>query len=502
MKNFLRVGVPVVIVFGVVFIITLAQRYTTDGDDPLQGMSNVGPAKPLKAREVPLQFFTLQAVSGYSDPAASKPHLKYWNPSVEVGQYGSLEYLCVNKNDKPVKVNVARASCTCVGTHLGIVPPPAWHQYQRASILTAGPFAPASPLLAVAAHLELNKATQWDTLRSPAENSKEIIDNTISIPPTDPKYGPQVAFFRLGWTGKSPPEPKVISAEVYAQLPDGMLNNTKVEAHISTVTAFAIFRRDSAAGFAISPDLTLDDLREGGVTSREIFLISATRQHPVYTASFGDSNDWCVTVSEPKPASEEDLKNFEAYVAADSKAVKAIKSVYKAIVTIRERSERTVEGQKQMKQLDLGVLERRLKISSLNDNTEPSEHTISVRCRVYGELAIIAGAESGRIELGNSFPASEDRSKDIVILAERPGLDITWVEKETNPSYLKVLVEPMAPLEGRKRWRVRVTVPKGKLFSALPANSAIVITTNDPMPRRILIPVRGMAADTGSRPDL
>jgi hypothetical protein len=47
-----------------------------------------------------------------------------------------------------------------------------------------------------------------------------------------------------------------------------------------------------------------------------------------------------------------------------------------------------------------------------------------------------------------------------------------------------------------------VTVPKGKLYGALPADSKIVLTTTDANPRRIRIPIRGMSADTGRGPDL
>ena len=45
--------------------------------------------------------------------------------------------------------------------------------------------------------------------------------------------------------------------------------------------------------------------------------------------------------------------------------------------------------------------------------------------------------------------------------------------------------------------RLRVTVPKGSLYGALPPNSAVILTTAGPNPRRLRIPVRGTAYDSG-----
>ena len=101
------------------------------------------------------------------------------------------------------------------------------------------------------------------------------------------------------------------------------------------------------------------------------------------------------------------------------------------------------------------------------------------------------------MDLGRSFPADQDRSHDVVLLADSPGLDLSLAAAETTPNYLKVKLDRLDPIDGRNQWRLRVTLPKGSLFGALPENSGVVLTTTGPNPRRLRIPVRGMTYDSG-----
>ena len=114
---------------------------------------------------------------------------------------------------------------------------------------------------------------------------------------------------------------------------------------------------------------------------------------------------------------------------------------------------------------------------------------------MFGELTILSGAESGKVELGNSFPADRDQSKTVILVADRPGLELTLAAEETTPNYLKVQLDQLEPLAGRKQWRLKITVPKGSLYGALPDTSAVILKTNTP--RRFRLPVRGMTYDSG-----
>jgi hypothetical protein len=169
------------------------------------------------------------------------------------------------------------------------------------------------------------------------------------------------------------------------------------------------------------------------------------------------------------------------------------KCTYKMEIAVAERSESTIDGKKVRHQLDLGPFERQLKITGVDAGTM----TVPVRGRVLGDVRFLSGAPDGKIDLGSSFPSTADRSSDVDLVAERPGLGLAISANETIPNFLKVKLEPLEPLDGLNHWRLRVTVPKGSLLGALPPDSVIVLTTTDPTPRKLRLPVRGMTYDSG-----
>ena len=48
---------------------------------------------------------------------------------------------------------------------------------------------------------------------------------------------------------------------------------------------------------------------------------------------------------------------------------------------------------------------------------------------------------------------------------------------------------------GKKQWTLQVTVPPDRADGRMPADSNVVLTTNETPPRRIRIPVRGHASN-------
>jgi hypothetical protein len=223
-----------------------------------------------------------------------------------------------------------------------------------------------------------------------------------------------------------------------------------------------------------------------------VFLFSHTRRQLLYSLS-ADRPDPCVTWTEPVPASEDEVRALTEFIGREGKAAARPKSVYKTVVTVRERVEVEADGKRQLHQLDLGAFERRLTVSALDGGTV---HPI-LKGRVIGDVTFLGGAPDGRVDLGKSFPADQDRTENVVLLADSPGLDLTLVTAETTPNYLKVKLDRLDPIDGRNQWRLRVTVPKGSLFGALPDTSGVVLTTTGPNPRRLRIPVRGMTYDSG-----
>jgi hypothetical protein len=193
------------------------------------------------------------------------------------------------------------------------------------------------------------------------------------------------------------------------------------------------------------------------------------------------------------PASDQELFNLREFISRGEHPMRRIKTLYKTEVTVRERVEVDTGGKKELRQLDLGAFERKYTATAAN----AGNWALRVRGRVLGDVTFPTGAENGRIELGTSFPADQDRTRDVSILADRPGLELSLVDAETIPNYLKAKLDLVEQIGGRNRYRLRVTVPKNTLFGALPENSVIVLKTNATTPRRLRIPVRGMTFDSG-----
>ena len=119
--------------------------------------------------------------------------------------------------------------------------------------------------------------------------------------------------------------------------------------------------------------------------------------------------------------------------------------------------------------------------------------TLVLKGRVFGDVTLLSGAETGQVELGQSLAADQTHSKDVYLLAERSGLDLTLEKADIFPSYLqesKLEARP-ADKDGRKSWVLHVILPKNSLFGHLPESSSIVVKTTGPNPRRFRIPVRG-----------
>jgi hypothetical protein len=496
MKSFTRVLLPILLVFGVVAGITYVQLYS-DPDTPTEGPRDAQERKTANLGP-PLKFFTLKVAAprmergedGEVRVARHLLHLKYWEPDVEVGAPGHYDFWCQNRHPEPVTVRVQSTNCQCAGVEMALVPTAALKEYTAASALAAGPLSPAAGPAAALAHVLFERQLKWVPLNIQGDRHDQIVPAAAG--PADPQF----ALIRLSWSGKDPVGPKNINADVYYSLPDGVPSAQRLEADISVVPAFYPIRRSGPSTWAPVTELAMGDLGPGTVSTQEFFLASSTRSQLLYKAA-ADPADPGITVSDPVPASPAEWASLTDFIHQERKAeddkvsLRRPKSLYKVKVTVRERTE--VLGEKDPHHLDLGPLDRKLMVSAADGGAIP----LPVRGRVHGEVRIRTGSSDGRIDLGNSFSAAEDRSKDVILLADRPGLDLTLMAQETRPNYLRVKLDPLEPVGGRKQWRLRVTVPKGSLYGALPEDSGVLLKTNDPVPRRFRLPVRGMTYDSG-----
>jgi hypothetical protein len=479
MKSIIRVALPILLVAGLVFGITFIWMYSSGDQGPEMSQGKDGG----KGAEQALKFFSRTAAA--SKPDVTPKHLQYWESESEVGAPGHFEFLCQNRHSNPVTVRVPRTNCQCAGAELAVIPPDAYQEYLVHSAVALGPFCPAPGPLAALAHAGLDRRLTW----GPLMKGEDRHDQTV--PAADPNSGPQFAFVKLAWTGKGEPGPKFIAADLYASIGDGTPSHTELGVETNVVPAFDMLKRDGAM-WGTGREVTVGDLHENGVYKQTVYFGSATR--PVLVMSIeGEVNDPCITWSEPVPASDQELLSLREFISRGEHPMRRIKTLYKTEVTVRERLEVDTEGKKELRQLDLGAFERKYTATAAN----AGNWALRVRGRVLGDVTFPTGAENGRIELGTSFPADQDRTRDVSILADRPGLDLTLVDAETVPNYLKAKLDLVEQIGGRNRYRLRVTVPKNTLFGALPENSVIVLKTNSTVPRRLRLPVRGMTFDSG-----
>src|SRR5687767_2417237 len=124
MKSLLRIGLPILLVAGVVFGITFIQMYSPDDSE---GDVKPGDGPKIAAKEPALKFFTTRAV--VTTPTSTPKHLWYWDSSVEAGAPGHFEFWCENRHPQPVKVNVSSTNCQCAGAEMAVVPPDAYRDY-------------------------------------------------------------------------------------------------------------------------------------------------------------------------------------------------------------------------------------------------------------------------------------------------------------------------------------------------------------------------------------
>jgi hypothetical protein len=483
MKSFTRIGLPILVVVAAVFGITFVRVYSPD--EPGQG----GGPKPRAAKSAGKDVLTFPIVTvapTTGKPDSGRESLALWDPEIEVGAPGHFEFWAHNNHAEAVTARVFDVNCQCAEVEVTLVDRGAFRDYAAVSALAGSPLCPAPGPLAALAHAAFSQRLQWAPLLANAERHDQ------TIPGADPSLGSQLAIFRLGWSGKAEPGPKPIKAFLLAGTGDGQPTGYTLEVTTMVVPAFDPIRRDGTNGWAPVRELSLGELRENGEAKREVYLLSTTRRQLVFRLSV-DQSDPCLTWTEPLPASAQELKALSEFVEKNGGTTRRPKSLYKFEVSLRERTPAESGAQRQFHQLDLGLLDRRLTVEAIG----AGNHGLPVKARVLGDIDFLSGAPDGRLDLGDSFPADQDRIKDVVLVADRPGLGLTLSTAETTPNYLKAKLDPLEQIDGRNKWRLRVTVPKGKLVGALPPPSAVILTTSGPNPRKLRIPVRGVAYDSG-----
>jgi len=474
MKTFTQIVLPIVIVIGIVFGITVVMNYSGPGAD------RRGDDVKLVAGHDVLKFSTLVA---RADP--NIPQMKNWPAFYEIDQHGHFDFWFRNFNEKPVHVKFMGANCACGGADIFIVPEVAWSEYMTGSAIAAWPGLPASPLLAVANMLQFEAKLEKKLL---AEGSKK---EDVIVPAAPSSDRPQLAMLRFNWKGKEPESPKTLTADVTAQLEGQTASALHFESHFSVVPPFEIF--SPALRGRMVP---FGEIAPFSSSQRDVYFWSRTQPVlPITLAAESNGNDRdSVTWDTPVALSRPEIAQL-AEMLPESPGADAILSASRVRVTVWERREMEKDGRKFTHHTDVGPLEFAVRATLQDGRPNLYSNVVYGNGLIRGDIRILGSPTGDVIDFGQSFPNNSPRSVQVDLVAERGDLDLELVAAECTPSYLQVDLKPIEGMSGQKRWRLRVAIPADKLFGQISGSFIILKTKEDP-PRRVRIPVRATAHES------
>ena len=241
-------------------------------------------------------------------------------------------------------------------------------------------------------------------------------------------------------------------------------------------------RLQAVVGFTrpvmIYPEVVnLPEVRLGGTAQGEFVCWSATRSHFKLEPKVEDRHP-CFEVS------------FRPLTQADRLRYRELEvnmlSGYIGTITVHER-------RSDKEQLDLGPIRRRLELVS-----DPDVGSLSVMLagEVKGEVMLAGAADKTRLALG-AFPSHAGVKKQFFLVSERPGVEllneVQLEPPERGTIQVKLEKDASGSTPERTQWSLWVQVPPGRVAGALPRDTAVVLTIKGDPPRRIRIPVSGVA---------
>jgi hypothetical protein len=431
------VGALVVLVFGVTFAVNYLDTTGKSKDTPiLEG----GDDKPILSLYVPERKF----------PADDQQTLEW-----EAKKPGFHDFWFENKNDQQVKVGLNTKNCTCSSVELVSAPPDAPIKQEM-----------------------LNDKAKMQELEAKLKPVPLEHGETVVVP------AGTTGWVRLRWSGAKPIDRLV--AELWTT---DKANGDRIKLE-TLVTLLGAMLVDSP-----TREKDVGVVRAGGGANQtEIIVFSCTRDSLKLRKPEAVEGQALpgkpFAVSEAVEVSAEEREKLDKEFQAKG-LPSHVKCAYRITVTVRERSEDGKEV------LDIGPFRRHVRIASADEGIDPVEVVVSGT--VEGEVAVL-GAEQGRVLL-NNFSAARGKQLPVTLQADSGNIDLT-VDK--TPDFIKAaLSAPKKDSFGRNTWRMTIEVPPNKITGAFPRaddpdlrDSAIylAVKTKDAPPRRIRIPVQGIAS--------
>jgi hypothetical protein len=446
MKNIMRVALPLIVLVGIVFGIAYVTQYANKGksgkiDEPIDD-------NQPRAKVDPLRFNGLQAVWDPDDPVAIA--------DVEIGKEAHYDFWFHNPNDVPVTIGLKKKSCTCAGIQIGRFTDANWSQWQKSKGTSGG-------WTLVRDWSKLIQSVAWEALLI-GESEKR------SVAPQGPHRRREI--LRVRWEAKQREEPVV-------QLTFEIAHEIGKQVVISEFSA----RYTVVPVLTIGPQqVELGDIPQGDKRSMECFAFSTTRDEFNIELKMGpdaaDAANPCFELTNPVKLSRDELVVLPKTLGSQYERLRP-KSGYKFTVTVWE-----VRGDRQ---LDLGPLSRRLDVSVAGVGNALS---VPVHGIVRGEVEVLGADSRGRISLG-SFKADREMTQSVTLMTRNKDYDLK-IESITN-SAIKASLTVEPEIEGKKRWRLTVTIPAYGLVGPIENTTAVVLSTRGSGSRLLRVPISGNA---------
>jgi hypothetical protein len=381
---------------------------------------------------------------------------------------GHQDLLFENTHDEEVEFGLDQTSCKCAGVNVTLITEKEsdtirrWLPLAAATQLAAGfdaPLAvPGPSLLCLSTTREIfGDGDRWQRLKR--EDAQPF-----HIPPK------AQGLLRLEWEGRKA-GPDNIKASLWSQL----LNKTSSRIYTTMEMPLTF-----VAPIMVTPSEAKIELGPGDRKTASFWCWSATRAG-FHLSAHEESSHPCFSCS-CRP-----LVGSELELAQDSmkgeKGPPPILFGYRVVVSVAERLDSGT-------QLDLGHFNRKIVLNSPDVDFSPGiqEYTVSLQGQVQGEVRVGVSGDRDKVNLG-IYAKTRGTTKEVPVETLRPSLKLKLIEQ--IPSFLAVqLKETRTSIEGT-HYKMTVTVPKNQSY--LPEDSAVILETIDMPPRKVRIPVVGVA---------
>jgi hypothetical protein len=449
-QTLMLITVLVVLIGGVTFMTNWLRKPNRGGDGP-------GPKPQLEVIDVPFP-------------------ISFEQPEQEYQSQGYHDFYFQNHSSDGAEVGVEWKSCKCAKVEVLLLTTEEQQSFQtmipqwaeRQGKAPWGGYPEVAGLAGVVKNvrklLDHPEDGRWVMLGSPEKEHQ-----TVTLP------GKSTGYFRLTWKNKDP-GPMAHGSKIWQQVPGDpqTRNPDRIDLRVPLMIVKPV---------RVYPaDVKVEELGPNQTYSFEALCWSSTRPGFKLVSAKEENGDPCF-IATVAPLTGDALQQATETLQKNANAKDAptwhVRCAYRVSVVIRERQPNN------SKQLDLGPFQRKIVLTTDQDDVPPLE--LAVVGTVRGDVTVGTEAERDMIIL-KTFPVRKGREITVPVESSRPNMKLTI--DSMKPDYLKVHLVERGSSYGKTRWDLTVAVPPNGPLGRLD-NAYVKLKTDSD--RYIRIPVRGNA---------